>query len=251
METATSKLKLATILLVVALTASSYILMIESAYGLTKPSIPEFTVKLVDRSYDIPTTYLIDPYTGQSFTHLGYHVKNKTIEITIKNQPYSTEKIRYNVHVKGHFEEDWKSLFNPDTYVSQSDSQFTTIIFSGNEYFYDKYNLREVYVPCGGKIDFQVEAIVGYWSQGPVTPPYQTWEFVSETSGWSNIQTLVNEENAPTPTTTAGAPEILTKGDTQIYVLLGFDWRNIVIVLLVGVVASLVFALAWSRMKKR
>ena len=50
-----------------------------------KPSVPEFTVKLVAHPYDVPTTYSTDPYTGETITHAGYHMENKSIEVSIKN----------------------------------------------------------------------------------------------------------------------------------------------------------------------
>jgi hypothetical protein len=41
------------------------IMMITGVFAsIPKPSVPEFTVKLVDSSYDIPASSLIDPYTG-------------------------------------------------------------------------------------------------------------------------------------------------------------------------------------------
>lgn len=52
------------------------------------PSVPEFTLKYVDNSYDVPssTTTTTDPYTGEQTitTEPGYHVANETIEVTIK-----------------------------------------------------------------------------------------------------------------------------------------------------------------------
>lgn len=33
--------------------------------SISKPSVPEFTVKYVDNSYDVPPTYGIDQYTGE------------------------------------------------------------------------------------------------------------------------------------------------------------------------------------------
>ena len=71
--------------------------------------VPEFTVKLVDNSYDVPTTHSIDPYTGQNITNPGYHVENKTIEVTVKNQPFTpfyavdsfNASFYYNIRTKG------------------------------------------------------------------------------------------------------------------------------------------------------
>jgi hypothetical protein len=70
--------KPATLLLITVLAVSSLI-MVSSAFAqsITKPSVPEFTLVLVDSSYDVPTTYSIDPYTGENVTHNGYHVEDK------------------------------------------------------------------------------------------------------------------------------------------------------------------------------
>jgi len=45
-------------------------LMVTTVYAqsIPKPSAPEFTVKYVDNSYDLPPTYGIDEYTGQNVT---------------------------------------------------------------------------------------------------------------------------------------------------------------------------------------
>ena len=70
-----------------------------SAQSIPKPSVPEFTVQLVDRSYDEPPTYQKDPSTGQDkLVWIGGHIDNKTIDFTIKNQPfipYKTDEKQY------------------------------------------------------------------------------------------------------------------------------------------------------------
>ncbi len=152
--------------------------------SIPKPSVPEFTVKLVDHSYVVPTSTSIDPYTGQEIINPSYTVENKTIDITIKNQrfvpPDNLTKLYYNVRVKGHFEESWTELYQISNNTSQNslriqlDSE-NTVISTPQDY------------PSGGLVDFQVEAVIatahpffntnfGYWSY--------------ETSGWSNTQTI-------------------------------------------------------------
>jgi hypothetical protein len=59
------------------------------------PPVPEFTVKFVDFSYYVPTTTSIDPYTGQNITNQGYYVDNRTIELSINNQPFSSYQENY------------------------------------------------------------------------------------------------------------------------------------------------------------
>jgi hypothetical protein len=57
------------------------------AQTIPKPSVPEFTVRYVDLSYDVPTTTSIDQYTGKTITNQGYHMENRTIQITIEINP--------------------------------------------------------------------------------------------------------------------------------------------------------------------
>lgn len=58
------------------------------AQSIPTPSVPEFTVKFVNASYEVPTSYSTDPYTGQNVTHSSYFVENSSIELTITNQPF-------------------------------------------------------------------------------------------------------------------------------------------------------------------
>jgi hypothetical protein len=175
-----------------------------------KPSVPEFTVKLVAHPYDVPTTYSTDPYTEETITHEGYHVENKSIEVWIKNQPFvpyddaegHEVNLYYNVRVKGHFEEDWST---PKTY-SESDSA-ERIPQSNSEY--TVLSLVNYYNPKA-QVDYQVEAIVGHFYTDYYPPghaiafPYTAFQ-VDETSGWSSTQTLTFSENqtpTPSPATT-------------------------------------------------
>ncbi|MCJ7763000.1 hypothetical protein MUP38_06065, partial [Candidatus Bathyarchaeota archaeon] len=68
------------LLFIVILTVSSLKVGNFALASITKPSVPEFTVKLADHSYDVPpsTTATTDPYTGKQTvtTQPGYHVEN-------------------------------------------------------------------------------------------------------------------------------------------------------------------------------
>lgn len=171
-----------------------------------KPSVPEFTVELVDYSYDVPPTYKIDEYTGKTVVDTGgYRVENLTIQITITNQPFSyssndtTYHLYYNVRVKGHFGQDWKEKYaweryaTPSTkakYVSgpiQSDSEHTIVLLSASGY------------PVDTQLDIQVQAVVGHdsWvfvNDHPLAPypighsePAVAFDVASN---WSSTQTL-------------------------------------------------------------
>lgn len=186
-------------LMLLALLAMSSLVMVGSAFAqsVPKPSVPEFTLELVDHSYDVPTTYSIDPYTGETIPHEGYHVENKSIEVWIKNPaftPYSNDEeqevnLYYNVRVKGHFEEEWTT---PST-ILESDSA-TNIQPSSSEY--TVLSLRILYPP-NAQVDFQVEAFLAhleiYESEARLIPPATGLE-VDESSGWSNTYTLTISE---------------------------------------------------------
>ena len=58
--------------------------------SIPKPSVPEFTVEFVDKSYDVPPTYGVDHSTGEKVVISdGYHVIFKTIEVSIKNPSFT------------------------------------------------------------------------------------------------------------------------------------------------------------------
>jgi hypothetical protein len=188
------------VLMLFALLVLSSLVMVGSVFA---QAVPEFTVKVVAHPYDVPTTYSTDPYTGETITHEGYHVENKSIEVWIKNQPFTPYEdaegnevnLYYNVRVKGHFEEDWST---PITY-SESDSA-ERIPRSSSEY--TVLSLVDYYNP-NATVDYQVEAIMGHFYTSYYPPghaiafPVTSFQ-VDETSGWSVTQTLTIEE-VPTP----------------------------------------------------
>ena len=84
------------LIFVLVLTASS-LMMVKPALAQTKPAVPEFTLKFSDDSYgySVPPTYSIDTFTGKNVTtQVGYYtyVENKSVEVTIKNQPFDNYK---------------------------------------------------------------------------------------------------------------------------------------------------------------
>ena len=183
-----------------------------------KPSVPEFTVKYVDRSYDVPltTTTTTDPYTGKQITTNsgGYHVQNRTMELTIRNQFFNsyydsnTQRdygLYYNVSSRGHFGGGWSYSSSP---ISASNSQYTILIFglNGRESTENMVDLGNL--DLGSVLDFKVQALVGYYAQINDSPTigawWGHWEFTGQSSGWSSTQIItVGETSAsasPNPT---------------------------------------------------
>jgi hypothetical protein len=186
--------------------------------GIPKPPVPEFTLKVVEHPYDVPPTYSTDPYTGKSImTQPGYHVENKSIEVTVKNQPFSPYNdvngnsigLYYNITVKGHYENTWDYCFN-NPYrgllnASNSDNTIISMPIGGHASVpLGGYPLEGVDV--GDQVDFRVQAQIGYYNKSytgmfaPVPGGDFYYVFTGETSDWSNIQTItIGESQTPTP----------------------------------------------------
>ena len=171
--------------------------------GIPKPSVPEFTLKFVIDFRDVAPTTTIDPYTGKNITHPGYVLYYRTIEIKVRNQPFSPYtdangnyiNVYYNVSFKGHYGDTW-SHYPDSTYMdlfNASDSEYTVIPMSLGNY----PSIRD-----GDQLDFRLEALIGHYNynRSPSGTDYITGFSVYETSGWSNTQTItISESQTPTP----------------------------------------------------
>lgn len=164
------------------------------------PSMPQsFSLSYVDYSYDVPstTTSTTDSYTGEVTTQTipGYHVKNFTIDVTIKNQAYpktidgNKSILKYVIGLKGAYDSDFHVL---NYYDAQPNSTYTTISLSTNS------------ITPGGSVDIRVAAELGY--------EFEVWRFLypttvaaSKMSGWTEAKSItIPEESSiqPTPTPT-------------------------------------------------
>lgn len=211
--------KVFTLLIVVILAVSSLI-MVESASAQStpKPSVPEFTVQYIKTSYSV-----IDPYTGVS-----QKVDNSTIEVKIKNHPFTytnngtSYHLYYGVRTKPHFEGNWTERY---PIIDRANSPYNTVSksFASSKYLTDEFhpslpvdsnadytvvfyalNGENAYyqftgLPPNAQIDFEVEAIVGHDSQAwyvqhPLYPEYggfyEPAVAYDTDSGWSNTQTI-------------------------------------------------------------
>jgi hypothetical protein len=246
--------KRATLLLIAVLTASSLLMLkvAPASASIPKPSVPEFTVQLVAHPYDTPPTYEIDPYTGKNVTIAeGGHVENKSIVVTIKNQPSSGD-LYYNVRYKGHFEKSWTELYyyepySPNDLPRQSNSEYTVLSLLQESLPADSF-------VDGAQVDVQVEALLWhnieiFISDHPTLPPpyneighYETRYALNETSGWSNTQTLtIGESQTPTPspaTTPTPTPSEEPQQTEQIEPILG---AAIVVAVIIAVLSLLIY----------
>jgi hypothetical protein len=179
------------------------------AQTIPKPSAPEFSVKLISHPYYVPSTSQTDPYTGAVTTYQGYLDENLSVEITIKNQPFTPvqmpdgnwSRLYYNIRFQGHFEkiDDWSyyPMAPEDGYINASNSEYTVISLSPLNY---------------GQLDYQAQALIGYDEPKydglsgnlPVPVPIFIGNcFTGESSDWSSIQTItIGDEFNSSPTAT-------------------------------------------------
>jgi hypothetical protein len=267
--------KIFQLLLVLVLTASiSLIASLAYTHAQTSaPTVPQFTLQFINGSYYVPPVYGTNPYTGQTtITRYGYEVNNKTIEMTIYNQPFTpstsgnqTNQLYYNIRVKGHYEN-----VTSDSDVGSFGQRGLAASSSSNTVV--TFNVQNWGIPDGGQVDFQVQAFIGYtyYNEGEC---YTANIVTVGESNWSNIQTMTfNNGTAtltstspalptpiPTPTatpysyTTVTAPPVQNPTPTptataippneQKGVLPGFDWEQTALVVMAFVIAVLVVAL--------
>jgi hypothetical protein len=208
-------------LLLAAFLTFSSLMVLESATAQTLPK-PEFSLKYIDNSYNVPptTSPSIDPYTGDTTTETiyGYHVDRRTIEITIKNNGAS----HYNFRFKGYYGDQWNYYpFNPNDANGYSlhNTPRESPPFPASASDYTVAYLPSAYIPQKGLLDVQVQGLFGDFrkvhegSIGAMMLGYNTtynYYFEGEAGDWSNAQTVAISEtsysSSPSQTTTSQNP---------------------------------------------
>jgi hypothetical protein len=202
--------KLACILIVACMVLAVFLQTGAFAQTYSKPSVPEFTVQYVERSYDVAPTYTFDPFTGKNvISQQGYRGVNRTIEISIKNPPFTpitlsngtTISLFYDVRSKPQFSNTWNAEENTpmSVNVAASNSEYTVISYDLSSYVYG--NLE-----YGDNIDFQVRSRMGFMYPNIFNGYF--YQAVVDGDWSSNTQTVTIGENVviETPTATSNNP---------------------------------------------
>jgi hypothetical protein len=207
------------------------------ASGIPNPSVPEFTAKYIDLSYDVPPTYGVDQYTGKTVVKEGgYHVDNRSIQFTIKNQPFTPYMdpsgnqtgLYYNFRIKGAYGTEWDYFpFAPSGWSTRrygglfggnSTESPADLAQSNTEYTIITIQIPGVYrVPAEAKLEVQAQAIIGYMVATDYMMAGHAYFFTGESSDWSNTQTLtIGESQTPTPSpATTPTPTAPNMGPTS------------------------------------
>ncbi len=159
-------------------------LVVRFAYAQTTPtpSVPQFTVVMGIAHSDVPTTYSLDPLTGQIVAQLGQNEWYNTITLVVVNQnvPANSGSLLYNVRITvDQSSWGWTELFDAGTYPTASSGSYTNItlpIYSMSTFLNRTVNI-------------QVEAMIGVISWGHNFPPIPS-AFSGQASAWSRNQTV-------------------------------------------------------------
>lgn len=228
-----------------------------------KPPAPEFTVILYDSSYDIPATTTTDPFTGQQIITPSRHINQRTIEIRIKNIPFTAKQLDYNstydteflynIRWKPHFasEKDWLTLFGPYyQYLARSSATETVYKINMTRLSDGSFDVPEWsrYIPANAQLDFQVQAMIG--------GPNNAWSFLGQKSDWSQAQTITIGQSTPTKTpntplsedSTTLTPINFDPIRTDLY---GLSWGMIAIIVLLSIIAVLLVLIMLLQKRKK
>lgn len=190
----TSKSFALILILVMAISILSLLLLAKPVFAqsIPKPSVPEFTATIISSPADS-------------------HFVNKTIELSIKNQPaVSNNGFFYNVRIRIN-DGNWSLLYPIDDVPSQSSGEYTNLSYPSDQPVVEyQYNLGDSIhnLFAGDTVDFQVQAMIG--SIHRTSNPNATnqiemypYIFTGEMSNWSSAQTIIMPATSalsPTPT---------------------------------------------------
>lgn len=215
---------------------------------------PEFTVKIVDHSYDEPPAYITDPYTGESkLAWIGGHVDNKTMDFAIKNQPFTPYKdtngneieLYYNIQTKGQFE-NWSASGYGDI-VPASSSEYTLKSYIVSKPYWN--------LPPGGTVNIRIKVMIGYYTfvPDPLRSGFyhegQSAFTTLQSSGWSSIQTITMPKETPSsspasqPAQTTTPPTITSSPILSSTNYFAIDITSAVIVVVITLVTVMGFLL--------
>ena len=114
-------------LFTILIIALSNMIIAETAYAQsTKPSAPEFTVRLIHASYNV-----VNPQTGVS-----RQIDNSSIEFKIKSQSFTATStvnaIYYLIRFRDPATDRWAPIYSTDTYHIQSNTTYTILTMTIN-----------------------------------------------------------------------------------------------------------------------
>ena len=178
-----------------ALLVASIMLLANTAFaqvGVTTPSTPSFGVRYEFFPHSVPPIYGVDPATGKAvMTKEGYTVYSESAYLSIMNQPFEPYKdangnsiqLYYNIRWKEPSSNSWMYM-SPNARITQNSEGDRTVVSFDFKDSYTKSGWGIIDIPMGTETDFQVQAMIGYYTSNNV--------FVGKTSDWTTTQSVMH-----------------------------------------------------------
>ena len=172
-----------------------------NAESISKPSVPEFSVKLVGPPFIQDTTYSLNSNTGEIEPNIGYTNEYSQLVIVVQNQPFDSQfgSIYYNVTMNG-----IPFIRNGDGEVQYpkqtTGSDTTNITFS----IFGGWGYGSI---VGQQVNIQVQAMLGSVEWGRTLAFASQGYYFSGTVGdLSNPQTISVPANVPLSSSPSPTP---------------------------------------------
>ncbi len=163
------------------------------------PSVPEFNISSTDHSYYVPPFGHVNLNTGEFDRYPGHFVRNGSVVLSIKNQPFTTYcdldghsiQLYYHIRARSHGTNEWH-YYPIKNYFVASNSSATEWVFTYLENELQYGSNDSLTIPRSESFDFQAEALIGYANvtRQSIAPHNLVVAYVGHSSGWSNIQTI-------------------------------------------------------------
>jgi hypothetical protein len=202
-----SKRLIIAIAVIIALSTTAIIKTANAQIGVTTPITPGFEVEFKTFPHYVSPVYGVDNVTGKAvLLKDGYAELYKWVAVSIGGQPFLRYNdsaghlisLSYEVRWKGNHDTTWQTVPQGIHFGDAADQAIGRLISIGFKGI-DSGGVAEGWMalldPTATKIDFQVQAMIGYWDSNDI--------FVGKSSGWSATQILAiptDIASSPTPT---------------------------------------------------
>ncbi len=193
--------------------------------GYPAPSVPEFTITVKDRSYDVPNTVTVTTdIDGRKInsTSPAFYAIDGSIELSIRRQLFTSYydsegypiDLYYHIRIRGTESVDWGTgaYFK----AGNSSSAVVTLNYLGSSFAWAFGIYGFSSYPVNDTLSFQVEAFIGHTltTTEPTNPAFpidiKKVEYIGQSSGWSDTQTAliqtITSLAIPTPSSTTTPP---------------------------------------------
>jgi hypothetical protein len=189
---------------IIAISTTSIIKTSNAQIGVTTPSVPGFGVSYEFFPHTVPPTYDVDPSTGKAvMTRESYTLYSESVYLSIMNQPFVPYKDSNGNSIQLYYNIRWKEPSNntwvympPGARMTQNSEGDRILVNFDFKDSYSKSGWGILDIPMGTETEFQVQAMIGYYTSDNV--------FLGKTSDWAVSQSiqhaaLPSDFNSPTP----------------------------------------------------